>query len=276
MEIETAKKTILSTLLILLLANFSYAQSDVNSGPGGVNVVSESAGSRIAPGEFLPVSVKLVNFGSEKRTDALVDYKIFSNADKEIHLQKEIYSQSETVAVETTASFVKRIQLPYDLSPGLYLLVTVIHYPYQKEPAISKTPFLVENKIGGVFKSDLMLYSVFLLLVLAVVILIAVLVTYTLGRYKRGRAPVFFDYNNKPKDQVIYYEILSNVITQMRLKIGDEALKVAKAIPDLDIDEKTGMIINIKQDPSKIVASLIARFEELTGQRLSFGVGKSR
>ncbi len=273
MNFKKNKKLFLCQTLALffLFSVFLDAKAQVNG--ENIKVLSESAGNRIAPGEFLPVSVKLVNFGSEKRIDVIINYKIFNNADKDIYQQKEIYAESETVAVETTASFIKRIQIPYNFKPGFYTLVTVLNYPYQENPAISKTPFFVEEKIGGFFKSDLTVYSIFLFLVIAVVVLLAVLITYILSRHKKiHSATIQYDYSNKPKDQIIYYEILSGIVSQMRLRIGDKALKIAKENPELEINEKTGEIIEIKKDPAKIVSLLISEYEKLIGQPISFDV----
>ncbi len=68
-------------------------------------VHTSSAGlvSRVAPGEFLPISMKLLNFGSAQKVDVTVSYQIIGPQ------QQEIYGAEETVAVETTAGFVKTI-----------------------------------------------------------------------------------------------------------------------------------------------------------------------
>jgi len=273
MTLVKNKKTYNIILFLLLtLINFSVVKAENNE--SNISVLSENSSNRIAPGEFLPISLKLVNFGSEKRIDVVINYKIFNNADKDVFLQKEVYSESETVAVETTASFVKRIQLSYNFKPGLYNLVTVVNYPYQEDPAVSKTPFLVEEKFGGFFKSDLKIYLIFFLITTIAVIIVAVFAVYILTRRKRSHNIVYYDYSDKPKDQIVYYEILSDIVFQMRLRIGDKAIQVAKDTPGLEINEKTGQIINIKQDPAKIISLLIAHYEELTGQPLSFGVAR--
>ena len=94
---------------------------------------------------------------------------------------------------------------------------------------------------------------------------------------RRGRSIplVGHDYSHKPPQDIIYYEMLSNIIGQMRLHSGDEALLMVKNIPDLEINAATGEILNIKQDPAKIIALLIARYEKLSGRRLSFGLRSS-
>lgn len=260
-------------VLVIGLGIFSYNFALAQTGSvdmGKLSVGSENASSRIAPGEFLPVSVKLINFGYEKRIDVIVDYKIFNNSDKEAYLQQEVYSESETVAVETTASFIKRIQLPYSLDPGYYTLVTVLHYPYQEQPAVSKFPFLVEKKFGGFFQSDLLLYGG----LIAVVLLVVILITFLFSRGRRMYGVVHFDYSDKPKNEIIYYEILSDVIAQMRLRVGDKAIDMARDIPELEINDKTGMIMNIKKNPAKITALLISRYESLIGNPISFDLKK--
>ncbi len=60
--------------------------------------------------------------GNKKRVDVQVYYSITSLAGE------KIYSSSETVAVETTASFVKMLQIPYFLVPGVYVTQVDMKY----------------------------------------------------------------------------------------------------------------------------------------------------
>lgn len=250
-------------LALAFLLSFSFFVCAQAENP--VTAASEARDSRIAPGEFLPVSVKLVNFGSQKKVDVIVTYKVLDNS------QAQVYSESETVAVETTASFVKRIQLPYTLQPGQYVVLTSIKYPYQEDPAQSQFAISVEKKIGGVFQGDLIFYSA----ALVVFIILAIVVIFFLMRKAQKHHIAYFDYSSKPKDQMIYYEILSDIIAQMRLRIGNDALEIAKDIPDLEINDKTGFIINIKKEPAKIIAQLVSRYEQLSGQKVSFSLRRN-
>jgi len=227
-----------------------------------IEAKSESLDNRVAPGEFLPVSVKLINFGSLKRVDVIIDYKILNQ------YNEEVYSENETVAVETTASFVKRIQVPGNIASGNYTLVSILTYPYQEQPAVSKFSFVVEKKIGGFFANDLILYSV----IAFIVIFIGLIFVYFFIGYSQRRKVLIYDYSDKPKSQIIYYQILGNIISEMRLRIGDDAIDIAKDIPNLQINEKNGYIIEIKNDPAKIIALLISRYEKISGQRLSFSL----
>src|ERR1700690_600530 len=81
---------------------------------------STSLDVKVAPGELLPVSVKLANFGSTQRVDVTITYSIDSAAGV------EIYKTSDTVAVDTTNNFVKTIQIPFGAAPGVYAEKTAI------------------------------------------------------------------------------------------------------------------------------------------------------
>ena len=58
----------------------------------------------------------------------------------------------------------------------------------------------------------------------------------------------------------------------MRLRIGNNALEIASNIPDLEIDDRNGLVVDIKKDPAKIIALLIFRYEKLFGRKISFGL----
>jgi len=229
---------------------------------GVSNTEHKNTTNKIAPGEILPVSIELSNFGSDKRVDVIIIYKILDRNNN------EVYSQSETVAVETTASFIKRIQLPNTIKPGQYTVVSSLNYPHQESPAVSSFQILVEEKIGGFFKNDLIIYST----LACAMVLIVIILFFVFARRSLKNYPHLHDYSDKPKDQMIYYEILIDIISQMRLRIGNDALEIAKDIPELEINEKNGLVINIGSEPAKIIALLISRYEKTSGKRVSFGL----
>ena len=258
------------SLIFLMTAGFFvYAQENTVSGvlaAGTVNTASEGDYSKVAPGDFLPISVKLLNFGSQKRVDVVIHYKIFDTKNK------EVYSENETVAVETTASFIKRIQLPDSIGPGSYTVQTELNYPYQSQPAVSSFHIVVERKIGTFFESDLIAYSVVIVPIVLIVFISIVLIS----KWKQKHVISAHDYSDKPKDQILYYEILDDIIHQMRLRAGDDALEIAKKIPFLAINEKNGLVINISKDPAQVVASLISQYEKSFGRKVSFSLRKSK
>jgi len=267
MNFKKFKKLIFLLALFFLISYGFYTQAqqdqiDTNTDMGTVNAVLESGDNRITIGEFLPISIKLLNFGSEKRVDVTIYYRILNNNNE------EVYSESETVAVETTASFIKRIRIPFTTKPGLYSIETSLNYPGQEQPAVSSFSFTVEEKFGGLFKNELISY----LILVFVIIFVIIFSIYLYIKWDKKYRTIFHDYSDKPKEQVIYYEILSDIISQMRLRIGDDAFKIAKNIPDLEVNDINGRVIDIKGEPAKIVALLVDRYEKVSGGRVNFSL----
>jgi len=226
-----------------------------------IRTSGEGLVTRVAPGEFLPFSVKLINFGLTRRVDVTIKYQVFDSANT------EVFSEIETVAVETTASFVKQVQLPDDISPGRYTAVSNILYEYQEVPATSRFQFTVEKKILGIFQSTFILYGTITLLISTA---FAVVSRLTVKR-RRARRLTPHDYSDVSKDERMYYELVSDTIMQMRYRVGEEALEIAKQITDLVIDEN-GKILEIKKSPAKVIALLILNYEKYLGEKVSFAM----
>jgi Putative transmembrane protein (Alph_Pro_TM) len=218
--------------------------------------------SKVAPGEFLPVSVKLSNFGGSQRVDVLVKYSILASTGN------EIYSTSDTVAVETTASFIKSIQVPSDTPSGTYTAKTVVNYKGQVTPATTQFPFTVERKILGVFQSNFWLYGS----IAVVVSILLVLLGHALIKRRVTRFTPF-DYSNIPHNERTFYEILSDTIMQMRSRVGDDALLIAANIEGLKINEK-GRVLAMVGSPAKIIATLVSEYEKQLGKKVSFSFRK--
>jgi len=220
--------------------------------------------SKVAPGEFLPISVKLINFGEGRRVDVDVDYQIL-NSNNVV-----VFSQSETVAVETTASFVKNIQIPLDLPSGKYIASSKITYEGQEVPATSKFEFSVERKIAGIFVSQFILYGTVTILV---GIAFAVLSRLIIKRRASRSNP--HEYSDVPKEERLFYEIISDIIMQMRSHKGDQAIQIAGKIDGLVINEENGRVLKINKDPAEIVALLILQYQKSFGKKMVFSPRES-
>lgn len=61
---------------------------------------------------------------------------------------------------------------------------------------------------------------------------------------------------------------------QMRYRVGDKAIDIARSIDDLVVDEHNGRVLKIKKGPTKIIALLILKYERLWRQRVSFALRK--
>lgn len=221
--------------------------------------------AKVAPGELLPISVKLSNFGGGKRVDVVIKYTILTSAGE------EIYSSNETMAVETTADFIKTIQIPFTTNPGTYIAKTTINYEGQLVPATTQFPFTVEWKIIGLFQSDFFRYG-------GITILFSIIM-FALGHelVKRRNVTRFtpLDYSNIPHQRRVFYELISDTVMGMRQRVGDAALDIAAHTDGLVIDEKTGRVLKFTESPSKVVAQLVSGYEKALGQKVSFSFRKT-
>jgi hypothetical protein len=252
-------------VLAILLTMLGYQTLARAQELGGVKTSSEGLISRVAPGEFLPISVKLMNFGGGRRVDAVVNYKILDSNDV------EVLRDSETVAVETTASFVKTIQVPYNLPPGTYTVVSSIVYEGQEVPATSQFHFTVEGKIAGIFVSQLIIYGT---ITVAVGLVFAVVSRLIVKRRRAGRF-VPHEYGDIPAPERLFYEIISDTIMQMRYRAGDRAIALARGVDGLIIDEENGRVLKINKDPAEIAALLILRYEDSLGEKAGLAPRKA-
>ncbi len=228
-----------------------------------VDTTSAGLDVKVAPGEILPISIKLSNFGGGKKVDVTITYGIFN--EKGV----QIYTTTETIAVETTANFVKTIQIPFGTAPGKYIAKASIVYQGQVVPATTQFPFTVEQKILGLFQSDFILYGGITLLVSILVSLIALAFT----KRRRTRSTPL-DYSDIPHDERVFFELLSDTIMEMRQRVGDSALQIARKIDGLVIDEKSGRILKLTGKPSKIIAELVSGYEQAIGKKVSFSFRK--
>ncbi|PCI21337.1 hypothetical protein COB64_00440 [Candidatus Wolfebacteria bacterium] len=221
--------------------------------------------SRVAPGDFLPISVKLINFGSGRRVDVTITYQIFDARNI------AVIQETETVAVETTASFVKFIQIPKDFSSGSYVAASSIAHEGQEVPATSSFQFDVEKKFGGIFVSQLIIIGI---ITLAIGLAFAVVSRLILKKYRSSRF-VPHDYSHILKDDRLFYEMISDTIMQMRHRVGDTAIDLASDIDGLTIDDNTGEVLKITKNPAKIIALLVLRYENELGEKVSFDLRKT-
>lgn len=249
---------LISFVLAFLLNNFaSYALAQ-DSSAQQIKTSGEAKALRVAPGELLPISVKLLNFGGGTKVDVTINYQILDEDGDQVEV-----NETETVAVQTTASFIKNIQIPNDLPPGRYIATSNIVYAGQEVPATSKFEFTVENKIAGIFVSQLMLYGCLTLFIGFIFAIISRLII----KGRTSRLAVH-EYSQVSKPGRIYYEMVSDMIMQMHNSVGDKAYEMADTIDGLSVDKNTGKVLNINKDPSEIVSLLLVRYQNLFGKKL--------
>jgi hypothetical protein len=106
----TKLKTVM-LLLFLLIINEVLAQSSFN-----LEVEIAQGYKTISPEEDLWFTTKIMNLAGEKRMDITLVYEIYDNK------SSLIASKSETVAIETQASFVGSLKIPQNAQNGDYNL----------------------------------------------------------------------------------------------------------------------------------------------------------
>jgi hypothetical protein len=210
---------------------------------------------KVAPGESLPVSMKLFNMGGSGRVDVEITYRI-EDAQKNV-LTEEL----ETVAVETTASFIKQVKIPPDLKPGKYFVLADMKYSDQKVPAVSRMPFQIEYKFLGFFLDQLIILGS---VIIAGVILI-LLVVYFINKNRRIVVSQF-DYKKVPDNLRPYYELISDIILTMRLHLGDKAVEIANSIIGLKV-ANNGEVLALEKEPMEIVTLLTMQYENKLGYK---------
>jgi hypothetical protein len=257
-------------VLLLFAIPLLFSQSALAEDPTVVTrsaqVQTANAGltSKLAPGEILPVSVSLANFGGGTQIDVLVHYDISTK-----DASKTIVSTDETVVVATTNTFVKTIQIPFEAPSGIYTVKASATYKGQTVPATTSFDIEIEPKILGVFRGTLFVYGGISLLAMVGVICII----YALLRRSyspRSTRSGVIDYSDIPKNQRVFYELISDTVMNMRQQVGQEALNIATAIDGLEIDEYSGRVIRLSGRPSKIIADLVSGYERSLGKKVNF------
>ena len=113
------------------------------------------------------------------------------------------------------------------------------------------------------FVNNLIIYLVSILAIAIVSALIG-------KRYAKKRvvrnAPL--EYEKIPARERIFYEIASDIIAQIRYRIGGRALELAGAVQGLKIDERTGRVLAMTKDPAEVIAMLIYHYEKFLGTKI--------
>jgi hypothetical protein len=213
--------------------------------------------ARAAPGEDIPVQVRLSNFGSESRADVTVEFSVLDDAGR------SVAAESQSLAVETSLSFIHPLSLPPAVPAGEYTVRVSVIYPGQEAPAVSSYQLTVEQKIAGIFLSDFLRY----VLVAAVSVMVVLGSAWMFERYHHRRDAAH-DYTEVPQAIRVYYEIVADIIREMRLHEGDAALQVAAEVKGLHVND-AGVVTSIEGSPGVVVSALVSAYEEKFKKRIN-------
>lgn len=132
---------------------------------GSFNLKSEIPKSHkiINQGDNLIFTANVMNLANDKRIDVTLKYSIVDSNDN------VLASKSETVAVETQASFVREIKAPDNAPPGKYNLKTELFYNDSNE-AIGEDSFEIKKLTDNKNNLKLILIISISLVILALIV----------------------------------------------------------------------------------------------------------
>jgi len=245
---------LLLLIVILLPQSYVMAQDIDQQVSSTISTLGEYYNGSVAPGEALPVQIQLLNFGTPNDTvDTTLYFSIIDDNGQ------TVLTRSETLAVQTTASFSRYIVIPDNTLSGKYLIQLDVEYSGQKYPAISQQPFVVEQKWWGYTYRE---WLSALPLIVAPLLIIAFL--YFL-RNKKARQYTH-DYSHIGESERFYYEIIHNIIVSLHYHVGDKKMKkILASLPGIKMDTTNKQIQYVGDNPEKIVSSLMRYYEQETG-----------
>ncbi len=97
-----------------------------------MDVKIETLTKEINPGQPVRSQVTLYNMGMTKKIDVTIGYTV-----KEVYTEKIVAKDSETLAIESSLSFVRTIALPKTISIGKYTIEAVAYYENKTATGVS-------------------------------------------------------------------------------------------------------------------------------------------
>jgi len=134
---QSSPLMLLLLLQIILYTSLLAAQTSAQE-PFNLEIELPETYETVPAGENLWFTTKLINLANPKRIDVTLKYDIL-DSDRKLKSTK-----SETVAVETQASFVSQIKLPKNLESGIHILKVTLYSPYGKSE--SETSFEIAEE----------------------------------------------------------------------------------------------------------------------------------
>ena len=246
-------KYITISLALFLVFGFShelFAQENTIS-----STVSLGSYQPIVAGESLPVYIQLLNFGTPgEKVDVSLVFSVYDSSDV------LVLDRTETVAVQTTASFTRYFTIPESLNPGDYTLKLNVAYLGKKFPAISEQQFTIEKDFLGYGVSDWYKAIPFGLLPFVFVVIV--------WRQRRSHHEVQRDYSHVAKHQPTHYEIIHDIIDSLHYSLGGKEVEaIVNRIPGLSINEMNGHIEEISGPTEVILSQLIREYENTVGKK---------
>ncbi|MCA9352983.1 hypothetical protein KC901_02270 [Patescibacteria group bacterium] len=222
------------------------------------STISITGSERVAAGDTLPVNIQLLNFGTPgENVDVSLNFVVRNE------LQEIVLNRTETVAVQTTASFTRYFQIPKSLNPGHYVLNLDVNYRNQKFPAIAEQRFIVERQFLGYGISKWYPAVPFGLVPFVYIFL-------KRRRREKYQSVADRDYSHVPEQDRTNYEIIHDIVNLLHYHVGDKKIReIAAHIPGLILNQSNSHVQKIDGSMERIISQLIHEYETIMGKRVN-------
>jgi uncharacterized membrane protein len=148
----------------------------------------------VMPGEELISNIKILNLGSGRAEDVLVEYEV---KDEDGNL---LFSESETIFVETQTTFTKSFFIPKDAEPKRYIFYVKVTYDgkvasssvwFNVITEISLIPFILRN-----------LTAIIISILILIIILLSIRIHKKKRRKEKQKKEGFKDYKKRLKERM--------------------------------------------------------------------------
>jgi len=212
----------------------------------------------VHPGERLYFELAIKYPENKTRKDLRLHYQIVQNG--------TVLTQTKVLrAIETQASFMDFVTVPLQIKPGSYVLNVVIEDYEHLHKEVSVSFAITARQNLQVWIIGAIIFGILL-----IVLLLIVQIAYTRTQWKKA-LKAQHDYTNIPLGRRIYYEMISDAIGQMRMRVGRQAIVLASHIDGLTIS-KDGRVDDISRDPSEVIAELVKMYKDEFGKDVSFAL----
>jgi hypothetical protein len=131
------KKVLSFLIAVLVLAQIAIAAESSN-----LEIDIPKAYEKVSCGDSLLFTIKFFNLANKGRMDIMMEYNVLDS-------KGEVkFTKSETVAVETQASFVRNFVVPTDFPLGMYTVQAKVTYSDNREVTAERS-FEVVKKVDS-------------------------------------------------------------------------------------------------------------------------------
>jgi hypothetical protein len=159
----------------------------------------------VNPGQNLKFQVTLYNLGFTKRVDVFINYTI-----KSVETDNIIAKLSETMAIETSLSFMRTIKIPEDTEPGVYTIDAIANYDDKKATSVASFNVVKPSWIVGLLLqivTNWITYLILFVLIPLIYIIKKLYERYRMKKVYRARYVKPVDLNKLPKKGLLVGKI---------------------------------------------------------------------